>query len=362
MPAAAITPDEIKSLAAKLGFALCGIADARPTDHRQHFLDWLTAGRHGSMDYLADNVELRFDPCALVPGATSIICLADFLGPADSTPENPQSAIRDPQSGRIARYAQFNDYHTVIKKRLHKMADVLEAREPEHVFRCSVDTAPVLEREHAARAGLGWVAKNTLLIHPQLGSHLLLSQIITTLPLTPDPVPQPEAGHCGSCTRCIDACPTACITPYSVDASRCISYLTIENRGPIDPAFHPAIAEWLYGCDVCQEVCPFNAHPERAADIDIPEAYGQRPATMSLLEVLDWTEEDRRVAFTRSAMKRAKLDAMKRNALIVAGNRLREQSDSALYARLAQVVGDEAESPMVRDTARSVIASLGDAS
>ncbi len=352
----------IKSLAAELGFALCGIAEARPSEHADHVRRWLAAGRHGEMGWLADHLDERLDPAALLPGARSVICVADYVGKSDRGPRiaevddpaphfrDPQSEIRDPV-GRIARYAQFDDYHKVLKKRLQTLADRLRELAPEAQTRICVDTAPVLEREHAMRAGLGWVGKNTLTIHPRIGSHLLLGEIFTTLDLAPD---EAEPDHCGSCTRCIDACPTQCITPYSVDAARCISYLTIEHRGPIDPAFHGAIGDWLYGCDICQDVCPYNnrTNPLPAAT---PPQYHRRPATLAILDVLNWDEEARRAAFTRSAMKRAKLDQMKRNALIVAGNLLAERADPMVRQRVVEISDDERESPMVRQTAQDVL-------
>ena len=338
----AVTSDRVKRIAAELDFALCGITDARPTDHADHVRDWLAAGKHGSMAWLADHPPQRLDPRVMLDGARSIICVADALGP------NPQPPAPAPDSGRIARYAQFNDYHKIIKKRLHTLADQLRELAPDEQFRVCVDTAPVLEREHAARAGLGWVGKNTLLIQPRTpfrGSHLMLGEIITTLSLVPD---RPEPDHCGTCTRCIDACPTDCITPYSVDASRCLSYLTIEHRGEIDPEFDAPLGDWLFGCDVCQDVCPYN-RPGSDHETDPPEAYGSRPATLDLLTVLNWTPDDRIAALTRSAMKRAKLDQFKRNALLVAANQ--HPPDPALRDRIEQLADDLNESELVRRTA-----------
>jgi len=349
----AVTSDFIKQQAAALQFALCGITEARPTDHAEHVRRWLDDDKHGSMAWLANNLEKRLDPMQLLDGARSVICVADDLTPGR---ENSKLETRNSNTGRIARYAQFNDYHKIIKKRLHQLCDVLGQRAPAHQFRACVDTAPVLEREHAHRAGLGWAGKNTMLIHPRRGSHLMLGEIITTLPLEPD---KPEPDHCGSCTRCIDACPTGCIEPYSLDASRCISYQTIENRGPIDPQFDETVDDWLFGCDICQDVCPFN-NPQRASgDGDqLHERYGARPAAMDLMAVLDWSPDDRIAALTRSAMKRAKLDQFKRNALLVAGNQLRKHPDQKLYNRIASLADDERESPMVRQTARRVMTRL----
>jgi epoxyqueuosine reductase len=351
----AMTSAAVKQVAHALGFALCGIARAEPTRYRSEVLAWLAAGEHGTMRYLEDNIEVRLDPGNLLENARSIICVADFIGPSTSAELGSWNSERG--AGRIARYAQLDDYHRIIKDRLFDFCDKLRAAHPTENFRGVVDTAPILEREHAMRSGIGWTAKNTLLIHPQAGSHLLLGEIVTTLDLEPDSA---QMDHCGTCTRCIDACPTQCITPYSVDASRCISYLTIENRGPIDASFHPAIGDWIYGCDVCQDVCPYNrpTHADRRAEFTTPPQYRQRPATLDLLTVLNWTEEDRRVAFTRSAMKRAKLEMMKRNALIVAGNALRQADDPALRSRIEQLADNAAEPELVRETARQVLSGL----
>ncbi|MBI1370430.1 MAG: tRNA epoxyqueuosine(34) reductase QueG [Planctomycetes bacterium] len=330
------TADTLKQRARELGFALCGIAEARPSDHAAELHAWLAAGKHGDMTWLATNIETRIDPDRLLPGAKSVISVADYFGPGD----------RADSETHTARYVDFDDYHKVMKKRLHQWCDELSRDRPEHQFRACVDTAPMLEREFAMRAGLGWVGKNTLLIHPRLGSHLMLGEIVTTLDLPADAC---EGDHCGTCTRCIDACPTDCITPYSVDASRCISYLTIEHRSAIDPALHEAIGDWLYGCDICQDVCPFNKRLDQAP---VHESYGVPRAAIDASDVLHWREEDRRAVFTRSAMKRAKLDQMKRNALIVITNRPPGNHVAALEARLQSIADDANEAPLVRETAR----------
>jgi epoxyqueuosine reductase len=332
-----------------LGFAQAGIADAAPTRYADELVRWLEAGRHGSMAYLKDQLAARLDPNLVLPGARSVIMVADLYAPRGAHDE-PRAG-----QGRIARYARGRDYHAVMKKRLHRLADDLASRFPGHRFRAFVDTAPVLEREYAARAGMGWIGRHTLLIHPRLGSYVLLGGLLTTMELAP---PQDQAvitDHCGTCTRCIDACPTAAISPYSVDAGRCISYLTIERRGPIDPGLHPAIGDWLYGCDVCQEVCPHNS-PKPSPDRILPE-YEPRGSGLDLLEVLGWSEEDRRNAFQGSAMKRANLAMMKRNAIIILCNQL-PVCDPALESRLRALAGDEAEPELVRETARQALARL----
>ncbi len=355
----------VKRLAEGEGFALLGIAPATPLpdDQTAHLRQWLATGKHGDMDYLAAGVEEMLDPRKLVPGAKAIICVAMLYSrEAALTSEN----LADPH-GRIARFAWHDDYHRAIKKRLHNLADALRERWPEHTFRSCVDTAPVLERHHAQNAGLGWIGKHTLLIHPRLGSWFLLGEIITTLPVaTADPAAESpvKMGHCGTCTRCIDACPTHCIASdgYSIDASRCISYLTIEHRGRIDPALQPAMGNWIAGCDVCQEVCPFNHddadNPPRSDSATPLLSQPTRPRSLPLAEMLDWEETDRGQAVHKSSLKRIKLQQFKRNALIALGNHLRRHDAPTLRQRVKAIAEDENESELVRQTAREVLASL----
>lgn len=371
---------ELAELAGPMGFTHIGVTPAIASARAVPYQQWLAEGLHGEMDYLARNVALRLDPGKLLAGARSIVCVADRyhhnLGQA------PMSASTDHALGHIARYAWGDDYHKVLKKRLHALADALRDRWPGHAHKVCVDTAPLLEREHAARAGLGWVGKHTLLIHPRLGSWLLLGAIVTTLdiekkpgtegwgtmsggdPASSTPVPgsqtQDLTTHCGTCTRCIDACPTHCITPYQLDATRCISYLTLEHRSPIAPDLHPPMGNWLGGCDICQEVCPFNSPDRLPIDPPPHPQYASRPPApaLPLAQVLDWTEADRRAAFRGSALKRMKLDMVRRNAVIAAGNHLAVHPDAVLYARIQAISADADEPAVVRDTARQVLVRL----
>ncbi|MEL7473589.1 MAG: tRNA epoxyqueuosine(34) reductase QueG, partial [Planctomycetota bacterium] len=290
----------------------------------------------------------------VLEGTRSVVMVADLYASRNDAEDPPVVAGRGGGWGRIARYARGRDYHSVIKKRLHRLADELIELHPGERFRAFTDTAPVLEREHAMRAGLGWIGKHTLLIHPELGSYTLLGGLLTTMRLEAPIDQRAEPDRCGSCTRCIDACPTDAITPYSVDARRCISYLTIERRAAIDERWFEGIGDWLVGCDICQEVCPHNSprppgHPSR--HIEPNQAYEPRRDGFDALEVLGWDESARREAFTTSAMKRVTLDMMKRNALIVAGNRPTPQ----LRVRIEKIAEDPAESEMVRATARLVL-------
>lgn len=344
--------------ARRLGFARVGVCEASPTDHAEELRAWLDAGRHGSMAYLEAHFELRTDPARLLDGARSIIMVADQYAQRGDAADRPL----EPGRGRIARYARGRDYHKTIKKRLHALCDRLQEAHPGASFRAFVDTAPVLERELASRAGIGWIGKHTLVINPRIGSYILLGGIATTLRLEAPPEQKPARDHCGTCTRCIDACPTDAITPYSVDASRCISYLTIERRGPIDPGFYRGMGEWIFGCDICQEVCPHNsARPKRWLERNggkvNPEYLSERDS-FDLLEVLGWDEDARREAFTSSAMKRARLDMMKRNAVIAAGNTLERHELPGLRARIVEIAGDDREAEMVREAASVVLERL----
>ncbi len=301
------------------GFALAGVCDASPSARGDALRAWLAAGMHGSMAWLAKHTDLRTDPARLLDGARSIVMVADLYASRADTGGGPSEPGGGPGRGRVARYARGDDYHKTMKKRLHRVCDALRAEHPGAGFRAFVDTAPVPERELAARAGLGWIGKHTLLIHPRLGSWLLLGGFLTTLEL--EPAARAEPDHCGSCTRCIDACPTGAITPYRVDARRCVSYLTIERREPIDPALHKGIGDWIFGCDICQEVCPHNT-PRPGEDRFPPVGahHNNRPGSFDLLDVLGWDADARATALRGTAMKRATLAMWKRNASIVMKN------------------------------------------
>lgn len=300
------------------GFALAGVCGVAPSERGDELRRWLDAGKHGSMAWLAEHADLRSDPARLLDGARSVVMVADLY--ASRAVENDEQP--EPGRGRVARYARGDDYHKTMKKRLHAVCDALRAEHPGADFRAFVDTAPVPERELAARAGLGWIGKHTLLIHPRLGSWMLLGGFLTTLDL--EPAREVITDHCGSCTRCVDACPTGAITPYSVDARACISYLTIERRDPIDPMHHAAIGDWLFGCDICQEVCPHNS-PREAESSGVAARYRPRAASFDLLEILGWDADARAAALRGTAMKRATLEMWRRNAETV----MRNQPDQA---------------------------------
>jgi epoxyqueuosine reductase len=349
----------VERLAKALGFAAVGVCPATPMERFESLRSWIAAGRHGEMAYLARHLEAQRDPSSVLPGVRSVIVVADRYH--DGRPDRLDAGA--PAKGRIARYARGRDYHREIRERLDRLAAELRELAPEAAFRACVDTAPLPERELAARAGIGRIGKHTLLIgSPRegggLGSWLLLGEILATAEIEPSPR-SAAVDPCGSCTRCIDACPTKAITPFSVDATRCISYLTIEHRGGIDPSLHEAIGDWIFGCDVCQEVCPHNAPTRRSRRGGTHAAYASRRDGFDLLEVLSWDEDARRDAFVTSALKRAKLDMMKRNALIAAGNALHARSDAALLERIREIAADPAEPAMVRETAQEVLGRLG---
>jgi epoxyqueuosine reductase len=304
---------QLRARARELGFDLVGIAGIEPSKHRDHFRRWLDEGRAGTMDYLAKRFAERIDPSTYFPGVRSVICVAmNYFVPLEEVAEADVE-----HHGRVARYALGDDYHELIKGRLHRLADWIKQQAPQAQTRCAVDTAPIMERELAARAGIGWVGKNTCVIHPRIGSWIFLGEVLTTLELPSD---APMTDHCGTCRRCIDACPTnALSTPYELDARRCISYLTIEHRGEIAVELREELGEWLYGCDICQDVCPWN---HRAAVTTEPGLQPRMPTgTMDLREVAMWQVGQPNPLLRNSAMKRVKLPIFQRNAKIVAGNR-----------------------------------------
>lgn len=349
----------IVAMCREVGFAAAGVCAAEKSHRAREFRAWLGEGRHGEMNWLAETVDARLDPASELPGVRSVVMVADQYAARGSV------AREEPGQGRIARYAQGRDYHQVIKRRLHRVCDRLLEEFPGERFRAFVDTAPIAERDHAVRAGLGWIGKHTLVIHPRLGSWLLLGGILTTLPVAPEPDAEEGEGglvpdHCGTCTRCIDACPTGAIEPYRVDASRCISYLTIEHRSPIADRLMDRMGSWLFGCDVCQEVCPHNSAR--------PEAPGASPLHASfrsgfeLLKVLGWTRHQRSASLGPTALKRARLEMFKRNAIIASANAIKAGLGSRLGTRLRQKIEDLAwdakETEMVRQTARDALARI----
>jgi epoxyqueuosine reductase len=305
---------EIKTKSRELGFDLTGIAPARASAYRDYLKEWLASDQHGTMRWLANRFDERTDPAIYLPGARSVICVAmNYFVPL----EEPAEGI----NGRVSRYALGGDYHEIMKGKLHRLADWIRAAVPGVQTRAAVDTGPVMEKELAQLAGVGWIGKNTCLINERIGSWVLLGEIITTLDL---PADNPGVDRCGTCRRCIDACPTQAITgPYQLDARRCISYLTIEQREDIAPELRNGIGDWLYGCDVCQDVCPWNGRAPVAMGEELKPRFAS--GKLDVREVMRWSPEDYQKKLKGSAMKRVKLPVLQRNARIVEEN-LRNRS------------------------------------
>ncbi|MCH8966475.1 MAG: tRNA epoxyqueuosine(34) reductase QueG [Planctomycetes bacterium] len=303
----------VKSAAIDVGFDRCGIAPATPIGRADYFRDWLDAGHAGSMEYLHHHFSQRADPSKLLDQAKSVIVVSLLYNQ-----EQPRVSVTAGQPrGRVAMYAWGDDYHDVIKKKLHQLADGLRKELPVPAeFKACVDTAPLLEREVAVAGGIGWIGKNTMVLDHGLGSYFFLGALITTLDLAPD---DPLPDRCGTCTACLDACPTdAFIAPYQMDASRCISYLTIEHRTEISEELEALMDDWVFGCDVCQQVCPYNA---RAPMTREPRFAVRHPAPQPpVLDIIGWSVEDYRKQLRGSAGKRAKLPMWQRNAKIALRN------------------------------------------
>jgi epoxyqueuosine reductase len=302
---------QAKATAHALGFDLAGIAALGPMESAGVLDQWIAAGMHGEMEYMARGADKRRDSTLPFPGAVSAIVVAMEYGG------------REP-SGPVARYARGDDYHDVILARLRELHRWLEERAGQPISgRAYVDTAPILERELAQRAGLGWIGKSTMLVNPGIGSFFFIGSLFVELPL---PADEPfAADRCGTCTRCLDACPTdAFVAPRQLDARKCISYLTIEAKGEIPEELRAAIGNRVYGCDVCQDVCPWNVRFASALPDESPytarAALAGKDAGTLARELLQMPQEEFSRAFSKSPMKRAKLRGLRRNAAVVLGN------------------------------------------
>lgn len=301
-----VTTAGVKARARQLGFDACGVAPAADLPELGAFEPWLARGYAGDMTYLARSAARRADVRAVVPGARSVI----VTGTVYNTARPYSTECADPSRAQIARYAWGDDYHDVVGARLGALLAWLRAEVAEAFdARAYVDTGPVQERVYAKHAGIGWIGRNTCVIHPTLGSWLVLGEIICSLPLTPD---EPALDQCGTCTLCLEACPTqAIVAPGELDARRCLSYLTIERRGPIPDRWRAAIGSHVYGCDICQEVCPWN---QRAPCSDDP-AWRPRPAWdgVTLDELAARSDEALGESLRGTAMRRAKVSGLRRN-------------------------------------------------
>jgi epoxyqueuosine reductase len=290
----------VKSLAHELGFISCGIARAEFLEEEAPRLEsWLNRNFHGEMSYMDNHFDLRLDPTKLVPGARTVVSLL-----LNYYPEEQQRA----DAPKISKYAYGRDYHKVIKKRLKEMLSRMKEELGDFDGRAFVDSAPVMDKAWAANSGLGWIGKHSNLISKQRGSFFFIAELIIDLELKPD---TPVADHCGSCTRCIDACPTEAISPYEVDGSRCISYLTIELKGSIPAEFKGKMDDWIFGCDICQDVCPWNRFSIHHQENDFKPS--ERLLGMSRMEWMEISEEVFEELFHGSAVKRTGFEGLKRN-------------------------------------------------
>lgn len=318
--------------ASQLGFTLAGVTTPEPPPHYSTFERWLAQGRHGTMGYLATERSRlrRADPREIMPECKSILVLA--------TPYSPPSTGVQANEARVASYAWGADYHDVLPERMKELVQFIGEQVGSPIKnRWYTDTGPILERDLAQRAGIGWIGKNTCLIHPKHGSYFLLSEILLDLDLEPDPPFVTD--HCGTCTRCIDACPTDCILPdRTIDATRCISYLTIELKEEIPVELRDKVGSWVFGCDICQMVCPWNRFAEEG-----DPAFGDDSPAQPLIKELSISTHEFNQRFKGTPVKRAKRRGYLRNVAVALGN----TGDMHALPVLQNALNDE--EPLVRE-------------
>jgi len=336
-----VRQNEAKTLARECGFELAGIAAAVPSADLGRYRDWVDRGMAGSMAYLTGRrAEVRGNPRNLLASARSIICVGKIYN--GLAPGSTQ--FSGDELGWISRYAWGEDYHEVMRRGLERLAARLGR---DHEWKICVDTAPLLERSYARESGLGWIGKNTCLIHQEMGSWFFLGELLTSLEFEPD---SPAPDRCGTCRRCIDACPTQAISAegYELDARACISYFTIELRGPIPEQHRRGIGHHIFGCDICQDVCPWNGR----APITTEEAFAPRHYAPPLEKLAALTESEFREIFRHSPIRRAKYDGFLRNVAIAMGNSGRLRLEGPLQ-RLAA-----SEHPTVSEAAQWALRQL----
>jgi epoxyqueuosine reductase len=344
--------DDIKQEARRLGFVLAGVTTPDAPSHFATFGSWIDLGRHGHMGYLATerSRRCRANPLEILPECKSILVLALPYGkPAESARGHTQSEAAGSRA-RVAAYAWGRDYHDVIPALLRELVAFIERRAGRPVLnRCYTDTGPLLERDLAQRAGLGWIGKNTCLINPRMGSYFLLAEILLDLELRPDAALQTD--HCGTCSRCITSCPTECILPdRTIDARRCISYLTIENRDAIPLELRSRVGSWIFGCDICQTVCPWNRFaPSQGEPALAGDASG---GSLILAEQLRLSKVDFAKRARGTPLRRAKHSGFMRNAAVAAGN-VSEADVKPLLEQLAHS-GD----PLIEENAVWALAQI----
>jgi epoxyqueuosine reductase len=336
----------IREEALSLGFGAVGFAAACESPHAGRLTAWLEAGHHGTMRWMARDPARRSDPRAVLPRAGTVVSVSIPYYRGDW----PAGTGDDAPRGRIARYAWGRDYHKRIRRRLKLLARAILAQCPDARWLAYVDTGPMLDRAWAERAGIGWIGKNTNVILQGRGSWSFLGEILTDLELEPDP---PARNHCGTCARCIDACPTrAIVGPYQLDARRCISYLTIEHRGAIPLELRPAIGTRIFGCDDCQEVCPWNRFAVKTEDPEFLGRPGQE--TPELIPLLSLDEESFRARYQGTAVLRAKRSGFVRNVAVALGN----LGDRRSVGPLARALSEDPE-PVVRGHAAWALGRIG---
>jgi len=336
----------LREWAKALGFSQIGVADVDLSSAEPGLLAWLSNGFHGSMGYMAAHGVRRARPAELVPGTVRVITARmDYL--PRHTPDDWQAiewqGIANPEQAGISMYARGRDYHKVLRSRLQELAERLAQAVGPFGHRAFTDSAPVLEVELASRSGIGWRGKHTLALHREAGSMFFLGEIYIDLPL---PLSEPVTSHCGSCSACIDVCPTqAIIAPYRVDARRCISYLTIEHDGPIPEELRTAMGNRIYGCDDCQLICPWNKYAQRST---LPDFDTREPLThANLLQLWAWSEDDFLRHTEGGPIRRIGFERWRRNLAVAAGNALHQRDNPELRAALVR--DREACSLMVRE-------------
>ena len=328
----------IEKWAQELGFSQVGISDVDLEKHEKHLQKWLAQGFHGSMDYMYKHGYKRSRPALLIPGTLRVICVRmDYL----SNAEAPLKILQNPHKAYIARYALGRDYHKLMRRRLGILAARIRGETGGGQFRAFVDSAPVLERALATKAGLGWIAKNTMLINPRAGSWFFLGEIFTDLPL---PIEQKEQQqHCGSCSACLVACPTqAFVAPWQLDARRCISYLTIENKGPIPESLRPLMGNRVFGCDDCQLVCPWNKFAPKVDENIFKPRHSFN--TGELVELFLWREQQFKEQTAGTPIRRIGYQRWLRNLAVALGN---APSTDSIVSALKQRLNDT--SPLVQE-------------
>ena len=312
----ALHSEEIKARSREIGFDKVGIVPATAlTEEGQRLREWLDRGFHGQMGYLARDPEQRTDPRLLMPSTRSVVCVAlNYY--------RPEAHVDSPEIGKISRYAWGDDYHEVLRDKLKLLLAWVVERAPGVEGKICVDTSPMMDKAWAVRAGLGWIGKHTNLITKELGSWVFLGELLLSIELEYDDRPEPD--HCGKCTACLEACPTqALIAPYQLDATRCISYGTIESRDPeLAEPIKSGLEQWIFGCDICQDVCPWSRFSHETAE----PRFEPRPGLVApeLPELLELTPEQFSTRFRKSAIKRAKLAGLQRNARAVLNRETRE--------------------------------------